>query len=159
MAEELTKEEKFYQYGQSKAVLQLYDDYPEGFMNIGPYKGELIIKHIKQKNPKIMIELGGYLGYSAICLAQKYTALDFIFIDHWKDLYVPDLRVLESLNLIAPGTVLAADNITTPVLRNTRGVPGRWNILYDTETIPVTNPKNGFSDAVEITKCVDYLTG
>lgn len=252
MTEELTKEQKFYQYvrdlpkeklnairGNPKAVLQLYDDYPEFFMNIGSYKGEVIVKEIKKKNPKIMIELGGYLGYSAILFAselkqlnktakyysfeanpdyaniatymfelagilnveiiigkasftlpdfqdhlfgKKYTPLDFIFIDHWKDLYVPDLRVMESLNLIAPGTVIAADNIYHPGApeyvkyvnmspeekyvynkhnKNPEGerYPGRGNILYETETIPVTNPKHDFTDAVEITKCVDFFSG
>lgn len=252
MTEELTKEQKFYQYvrdlpeeklnqirGNPQAVLQLYDNYPEGFMNIGLNKGEVILKEIKKKNPEVMIELGGYLGYSAILFGgqlqelnkaakyysfeanpdyakiathmlelagvlnveiiigkasftlpefrerifeDKYSPLNFIFIDHWKDLYVPDLRVLESLNLIAPGTVIAADNIYHPGApdyvtyvnmspeeknifnqhnKNPEGkqYTGRWNILYKTETIPVTNPKSGFSDAVEITKCVDFLSG
>ncbi|EMG47649.1 SPBC119.03 Probable catechol O-methyltransferase 1 [Candida maltosa Xu316] len=251
---ELSKEEKFYQYilnlpsdklkevkGDPAKVLRLYDEYPDWFMNIGQYKGKVITEKIREKGPKVMIELGGYLGYSAILFGnelnedneakyysfelnpdfakiathliklaglekkveiivgkasytlpefkerlltekKKYVALDFIFIDHWKDLYVPDLRVLESLNLIAPGTYLAADNILKP------GVPqyveyvnfspqekktfnaenpnpegkeflGRWNILYDTKTVEVTDPEKKITDAVELTKCIDYLTG
>jgi len=113
---------------------------------------------------------------------KKYTAVDLVFIDHWKDMYVPDLRVLESLGLVAPGTVICADNIYypgvpdyveyvhgSPQSRNThnstvvnvsnRMYPGRWNILYDSKTCPVTDPAKGIDDAVEITRCVSYLSG
>ena len=94
---------------------------------------------------------------------KHYTGLDFIFIDHWKDLYVPDLRVLESLNLIAPGTLIVADNIITPgapeyvvyvnfspdekklyneTTKNPEGKEfiGRWNILYDTKPLKSQPP-------------------
>lgn len=118
-----------------------------------------------------------------IMLAQKkYTAIDLIFIDHWKDMYVPDLRVLESLGLVAPGTVICADNIYVPgvpeyveyvqgtpqerkdynmnVMNTSNKLyPGRWNILYDSKTHPVHNPDTGSDDAVEVTKCVSYLSG
>ena len=189
-------------------------------MNIGPHKGKQIVTKSK-KAPKTMIELGGYLGYSAVLFANEiaddpdasttvssltqsllklpptlltwqglldkveiivgrasytlpafrqrlfsenkhYTGLDFIFIDHWKDLYVPDLRVLESLNLIAPGTLIVADNIITPgapeyvvyvnfspdeksstmTTKNPEGKEfiGRWNILYDTKPLKSQPP-------------------
>jgi catechol O-methyltransferase len=36
---------------------------------------------------------------------------DLIFIDHWKDLYLPDLRRIEGLGLLRPGSVVIADNI------------------------------------------------
>jgi catechol O-methyltransferase len=36
---------------------------------------------------------------------------DLIFIDHWKDLYLPDLRRIEALGLLRPGSVVVADNI------------------------------------------------
>lgn len=113
---------------------------------------------------------------------KKYTAIDFVFIDHSKDMYVPDLRVLESLGLIAPGTVICADNIYTPgapdyveyvqgspqyrkeydstvVNASNKTYPGRWNILYESRTVPVTNPERGNTDAVEVTKCSVYLSG
>lgn len=113
---------------------------------------------------------------------KEYTAIDLIFIDHKKDLYVPDLRVLESLGLIAPGTVICADNIYRPGapeyveyvqgtpefrknhnfnLRNTSNkiYPGRWNIIYESTTNPVSNPDTGVEDAVEVTRCVAYLSG
>uniref|UniRef100_A0A0L0NY97 catechol O-methyltransferase n=1 Tax=Candidozyma auris TaxID=498019 RepID=A0A0L0NY97_CANAR len=220
-----------------------------GFMTIGLPKGELIRKEMQKASPVIMIELGCYIGYSAILFGNelrkingasskatvnpkyysfeaneeyakiarklidlaglsdlveiilgqagttlpdfeqrtnkengKYTPVDFVFIDHQKDLYVPDLRILESLNLIYPGTVICADNIyqpgapeyvkyvqATPQERQEHNsnnpnpsnpmYPGRWNVIYDLKTVPVTNPKTGFKDAVEITRCVEYLSG
>jgi catechol O-methyltransferase len=38
-------------------------------------------------------------------------AFDLIFIDHWKDRYLPDLKLLETEGLIQKGTVLVADNV------------------------------------------------
>lgn len=112
---------------------------------------------------------------------KKYTSVDLVFIDHWKDMYVPDLRLLESLGLVAPGTVIFADNIYapgapgyvdyvqgSPESRNAYNTsvvnasnplyPGRWNILYDSYTYPFTDTKTGKKDAVEITKCLHYLS-
>lgn len=230
--------------GHPQKVLDLIDEFSytqESLMNIGAFKGQVIINKIKEVNPKIIIELGGYMGYSAIifgkelvhdphakyysfeanaefadiagqfielaglqdkvqiivgpaaeslvkfetALSQKtdgYALVNFVFLDHWKDLYVPDLRVLESLNLIAPGTVIAADNIYYPgapdYVKYVQSSPqerrehnynvdnlsnpkliGRWNILYDSETIPVIDKKRDTTDAVEIIKCVEYLNG
>lgn len=222
----------------------------EPLMTIGKFKGNLILDVIAEKEPTLMIELGCYVGYSAILFGsalskvntkiknsgctlskyfsfeineefaeisrklidlaglsecveiivgpagqtlpdfeqrvgltyKKYTAVDLIFIDHWKDMYVPDLRVLESLGLVGPGTVLCADNIYNPgapeYVEYVQGTPqarkdhnssvpnvsnklypGRWNILYESKTHPVHNPETGMDDAVEITKCVSYLLG
>uniref|UniRef100_A0A8C4S6V5 catechol O-methyltransferase n=1 Tax=Erpetoichthys calabaricus TaxID=27687 RepID=A0A8C4S6V5_ERPCA len=39
---------------------------------------------------------------------------DIIFIDHWKDCYLPDTKLLEECGLIGKGTVLIADNVTFP---------------------------------------------
>ena len=110
---------------------------------------------------------------------KHYTGLDFIFIDHWKDLYVPDLRVLESLNLIAPGTLIVADNIITPgapeyvvyvnfspdekkLYNETTKNPKERSLLvggtflrYKTIEVATANHK----DAIEVTKCVDYFSG
>jgi catechol O-methyltransferase len=139
-------------------------------MNIGPNKGAYISKIIAEHKPSIMIELGGYVGYStilfgdALCTSggKQYISLeinpenaavanmlvelaglrDFVriivgssseslirlikdektisqiellFIDHWKDLYVPDLLLLEELDVLKPGvSVLAADNVIMP---------------------------------------------
>ncbi|KAJ9115643.1 hypothetical protein QFC20_000970 [Naganishia adeliensis] len=39
---------------------------------------------------------------------------DMIFIDHLKPLYTNDLKVMEEEGLIAPGTVIVADNVVKP---------------------------------------------
>ncbi|KAG7664056.1 UFE1 [[Candida] subhashii] len=175
----LPKEQLVKIQGKPKEVLKLIESKAielRLFMNIGPAKGKVVVDQIRKSKPKIMIELGGYVGYSAILFAKelvgdpeakyysfevneyyagianrfiqlaglsnkieiilgkasknliqfkeriqqndKFRAIDFVFIDHWKDMYVPDIRVLETLNLIAPGTIIAADNILYP------GVPG-----------------------------------
>ncbi|EGW29957.1 catechol o methyltransferase [Spathaspora passalidarum NRRL Y-27907] len=252
MTVDKSKEEKLADYilthpqvesvrGNPREILRLIEEYAPTIklgMIIGPHRGQVIIDEIKKVNPKVMIELGCYVGYSAILFAselpedakyysfevnekfaaiatklirlaglthkieifvgkasdklpefrdgmsgpdERFTPVDFIFIDHWKDMYVPDLRILETLNLIAPGTVIAADNIIYPgapdYAKYVKGSPkyrkehnmsnknkngtkylGRWNILYESETIEVVSP-NGDKDGVEISKCVDYLSG
>lgn len=40
--------------------------------------------------------------------------LDMVFLDHWKDRYLPDLKLLEECGLLRKGTVLLADNVIYP---------------------------------------------
>ncbi|XP_030049802.1 catechol O-methyltransferase A [Microcaecilia unicolor] len=40
--------------------------------------------------------------------------LDLVFIDHWKECYLPDTRCLEESGLLHKGTVLLADNVVCP---------------------------------------------
>lgn len=44
----------------------------------------------------------------------RITTFDFIFLDHWKDRYVPDTKLLEECGLLRKGTVLLADNVICP---------------------------------------------
>ncbi|ODV68851.1 catechol o methyltransferase [Hyphopichia burtonii NRRL Y-1933] len=228
--------------GNPIKVLEKIDEFSltQSFlMNIGKVKGKMITDIIEKEKPKILVEIGGYIGYSAILFANSikedsnatfytfeysekfadiarklidlaglshkiriivgkahhnlvsfeseltrktgdYVSVDFVFIDHWWVQYVPDFRVLESLNLIRPGTVIVADNIWNPppgapdYLRYVKGSPqdrkihneaveningkhftGRWNIIYDSKTVEV----KPISDAIEVTKCLQYLTG
>ncbi|KAI1892991.1 hypothetical protein AGOR_G00139200 [Albula goreensis] len=39
---------------------------------------------------------------------------DFVFLDHWKDRYLPDTKLLEECGLLRKGTVLLADNVICP---------------------------------------------
>jgi len=45
---------------------------------------------------------------------QKLASFDMIFIDHDKRYYLRDFKLLESLGLIAPNTVIVADNMIYP---------------------------------------------
>ncbi|XP_058137834.1 catechol O-methyltransferase isoform X3 [Dasypus novemcinctus] len=49
-------------------------------------------------------------------LKKKYDVdtLDMVFIDHWKDQYLPDTLLLEECGLLRKGTVLLADNVICP---------------------------------------------
>uniref|UniRef100_H9GZS8 Catechol O-methyltransferase n=1 Tax=Equus caballus TaxID=9796 RepID=H9GZS8_HORSE len=49
-------------------------------------------------------------------LKKKYDVdtLDVVFLDHWKDRYLPDTLLLEECGLLRKGTVLLADNVIVP---------------------------------------------
>ncbi|KAL2820549.1 S-adenosyl-L-methionine-dependent methyltransferase [Aspergillus cavernicola] len=49
-------------------VLNLIDEFSETYhlMTVGPEKGEIVLDLITERKPQIMIELGCYVGYSAI---------------------------------------------------------------------------------------------
>ncbi|CRG86746.1 catechol O-methyltransferase [Talaromyces islandicus] len=159
-----------------KAVLAAIDDFvkvtDKGLMTIGPNKGAFISQLIHDRKPSTMIELGGFVGYSAILFGdalraaggKRYLSLEInpvnaaianqlvelaglrdivtvlvapshksiarlvrenelnedsgielLFIDHWKDRYVYDLWLIESLGLLKPGvSVIVADNCIVP---------------------------------------------
>ncbi|KAG0645498.1 Catechol O-methyltransferase A [Hyphodiscus hymeniophilus] len=55
------------------ALLAAVDDFSlnEDFLiSVGPHKAEVISKIVKEHKPRVAVELGGYLGYSAILFAQ-----------------------------------------------------------------------------------------
>ncbi|XP_016048360.1 catechol O-methyltransferase isoform X2 [Erinaceus europaeus] len=49
-------------------------------------------------------------------LKKKYEVdtLDMVFLDHWKDRYLPDTLLLEECGLLRKGTMLVADNVIFP---------------------------------------------
>lgn len=158
--------------GQPDKILDAIDTYStthKHLMNIGPSKGQLICNLIAECKPSTVVELGGYVGYSAIKFGDavrraggtRYLSLeinpvfaavanmlidlaglrdivrvlvapshislarlvrdnvldhiDLLFLDHWKDRYLPDLWLVEQLGLLKPGlSVLAADNVLRP---------------------------------------------
>ena len=143
------------------SVLSIIDNYAYKktfLMNIGDEKGLLLENAIKESKANNILELGVYLGYSAIRILKNldnYSRLtsiesnnkfaeiakeiisiaglsdkhkliigksnelipdlneqyDFIFIDHWKDLYLEDLKSLEENNLIKHNAWIFADNV------------------------------------------------
>lgn len=143
----------------------------ERLMTIGPAKAEFIIGKLAQSppGPKIFLEFGSYVGYSATVLAGalrdlnngypvKYLSFevnpvnaaittsfvelaglqdvvhvfvgsaseslkllakeqklipgtaDFILLDHFKNFYLPDLKLVEELGILKKGSVIFADN-------------------------------------------------
>ncbi|KAI1269456.1 catechol O-methyltransferase [Xylariaceae sp. FL1019] len=216
--------------GNPQAVLDTIDEFgrtQKYLMNIGAYKSKTVVDLIKSKRPKVMVELGGYVGYSAIAFgaAQReaggetyysleksaefghvieklvdlaglsevvkvkvgsssdslkqlhadgaLTFIDLLFLDHYKPLYTPDLKLCEELGLIGVGTVLAADNVIKPgnppyleyvrssveekKRRLTDGPKsdpkGNPNLEYESQLVKGWEP-SGVPDAIEISRCI-----
>ncbi|PYI14902.1 hypothetical protein BO99DRAFT_484870 [Aspergillus violaceofuscus CBS 115571] len=157
--------------GSPEKVLQAIDEYgrtKKYLMNVGEDKGRIVCDLIAEVKPEVMVELGGYVGYSCVLFGdavrkaggQRYYSLemnpefaavimslvdlaglsdvvkvvvgssdasiarlhaqgllkhiDLMFLDHYKPAYTTDLKLCEELQLITPGSVLAADNVIKP---------------------------------------------
>ncbi|KAK6579467.1 hypothetical protein PZA11_008062 [Diplocarpon coronariae] len=157
--------------GSPTEVLRAIDEFARTqkyLMNVGEHKGRIVTDLIQRTRPTVMVELGGYCGYSTILFAaavraaggQRYFCLerspqfarnieelvafagladvvrvvvgassaslralhrdgqlariDLMFLDHYKPAYTSDLKLCESLGLVAAGTTLAADNVVAP---------------------------------------------
>ncbi|XP_034023189.1 catechol O-methyltransferase B [Thalassophryne amazonica] len=44
----------------------------------------------------------------------RIKTLDLVFLDHWKNCYLPDTKLLEECSLLRKGSVLLADNVICP---------------------------------------------
>ncbi|KAE8356149.1 S-adenosyl-L-methionine-dependent methyltransferase [Aspergillus coremiiformis] len=72
--------------GNPRKVLDLIDEYAKShrLIHVGPEKGKIVTDLIAERKPQTMIELGGYIGYSAILFAdalrraggKKYYSLE-----------------------------------------------------------------------------------
>ena len=157
--------------GDPLGVISLIDRYAcekNYLMNVGPDKGRIVCDLIAEIKPLVMVELGGYVGYSAVLFGnavrkaggKRYFSLernpefaavilalvdlaglsdivkvcvgpsdrsiarlhaegvlkhiDLMFLDHYKPAYTTDLKLVEHLKLVTPGSVLAADNVIKP---------------------------------------------
>ncbi|KAJ5894790.1 hypothetical protein N7495_006481 [Penicillium taxi] len=46
---------------------------------------------------------------------KEFSEVDFVFVDHWQDAYLPDMWLLEELSVLVPGkSVVVADNVIFP---------------------------------------------
>ncbi|RAK95024.1 O-methyltransferase [Aspergillus ibericus CBS 121593] len=74
-------------HGDPEKILAAIDEFGrerDFLMNVGQSKGAIVVKMIKDRNPRIMVELGGYVGYSAILFGdalkraggEKYISLE-----------------------------------------------------------------------------------
>ena len=77
-------------------------------------------------------------------------SFDFIFIDHYKDVYLRDFKLLEEHNLIQSGTMIVADNVITPgapdYLQYIRGNANYTSKQYDGKI----EYRDDVPDAVEV---------
>ena len=164
--------------GDLDAAIAAVDEfaYERSFMiNVGDEKGEILDAAIRRAQPRRLLELGTYCGYSALRTVRAMPAdahlhsiefvpanaeiarrilehagvgdrvtvvvgtlgdgggtiaaleaehgfapgsVDFVFIDHDKEAYLPDLERILARGWLHPGTVVVADNIKFP------GAPG-----------------------------------
>jgi catechol O-methyltransferase len=140
-------------------------------INVGDEKGEILDAAIRKAAPSLLLELGTYVGYSALRTARVMPsgarlvsvefsaanadiarrvlehagvsdrvtvvhgtlgdggatvaalesdhgfgagALGFVFLDHDKDAYLPDLQTILERGWLHPGSVAVADNVRFP---------------------------------------------
>jgi catechol O-methyltransferase len=160
--------------GDLDDVIRVIDDfaYNQSFLiNVGDEKGQILDSAIERVEPRLLLELGTYCGYSALRTARVMPegarlvsiefspdnaeiarrilnhagigdqvtvvvgtlgdggktvaalesehgfgadALDLVFLDHDKDAYLPDLRLMLERGWLHPGSVLVADNVKRP---------------------------------------------
>tara|TARA_Y100001934_G_C12324445_1_gene761812 strand:+ start:1241 stop:1975 length:735 start_codon:yes stop_codon:yes gene_type:complete len=50
-------------------------------------------------------------GKSSDVIGELEGTFDLVFLDHWKDLYLDDLKLIESRGLLRDGSVVVADNV------------------------------------------------
>ena len=91
-------------------------------------------------------------GDSAAVIPTLGTPFDLVFIDHWKDLYLRDLKALEANGLLRKGSVVVADNVgplfdAHEYLDYVRG-SGRYVTRYEKSTLEYSEVEDGVEISV-----------
>lgn len=160
--------------GDLDSVIEAIDEfaYKHSFLiNVGDEKGELMDAAVRRARPKLALELGAYVGYSALRTARmlpkggrlisvefnaanaeitrqmiahagagdrvrvvtgyigdggktveklekehdvKPGSVDFMFLDHAKEAYLPDLKTVLAKGWLRKGAIVVGDNIKFP---------------------------------------------
>jgi len=158
--------------GDLDDVIRTIDEYAyhkKFLINVGDDKGKILDAALERSQARRAVELGAYVGYSALRTARKLGAgghlysvefnpanadiarrliahagvtdrvtvltgsigdggatltrlqeavgagkLDFVFIDHAKELYLSDLQKIMTAGLLHKGSVVVADNVGFP---------------------------------------------
>ena len=158
-----------------KGVTDAIDKFCYGskwMMNVGDVKGKILDESLRTHRPKLVLELGTYVGYSSLRMIQqlpetskivsiefspiaaeiaramiehagmssritvvngylgdegektanklesdlgfKPGCLDFVFLDHAKEAYLPDIKLIIRRKWLSEGAVAFADNVLFP---------------------------------------------
>ena len=89
-------------------------------------------------------------GPSSKMIAQLDGTFDLVFLDHWKDLYMGDLQLIEAKGLIKPGSIVVADNVGKIFGPEAYLDYVRNCGHYESENRPATIEYTALPDAVEI---------
>ncbi len=89
-------------------------------------------------------------GPSTRMIAQLEGTFDMVFLDHWKDLYTRDLKLIEERKLIAPGSIVVADNVGEIFGPDVYLDYVRNCGHYQSENRPATIEYTSVPDAVEV---------
>nr|XP_010597133.1 LOW QUALITY PROTEIN: catechol O-methyltransferase [Loxodonta africana] len=109
------------QPGDPQSVADTIDTYcsqKEWAMNVGDKKDASITQQMLDfagLQDKVTVLVGA--SQDVIPQLKKkhdVDTLDMVFLDHWKDRYLPDTLLLEECGLLQKGTVLLADNVICP---------------------------------------------
>jgi catechol O-methyltransferase len=125
---------------QTVQDLQCSDDHPINCVEIGSYCGYSAVRiaalflhplsrlYCIEREPKCvewtrkLLTLAGLMDRVVLITGQcedgiqylqnkQITTVDFLFLDHDKMMYLPDLLTFESSGLLSPGCVVCADNV------------------------------------------------
>ncbi|KAI1335847.1 S-adenosyl-L-methionine-dependent methyltransferase [Xylariaceae sp. FL0016] len=87
----------------------------------------------------------------------KESGVDMVFFDHWKEFYLPDLKLCEELSLFRNGSLAIADNIDFPgapdylAYVQKGGDGGNGSVRYETKSLEAGNAQDR---VIEISKVV-----
>jgi len=113
--------------------------YEQSFLiNVGDEKGALLDRAVEATAPKLLLELGTYVGYSALRTARAMP--DGARLD--KNAYLPDLETIFERGWLHPGSRIVGDNIKFPGAPEFRAYlnerdGGEWRVT-EHETTPST---------------------
>ena len=92
------------------------------------------------------------VGKSSEIIPRLKEQYDFVFIDHWKDLYLKDLKLLEEFGLIKKGAWVFADNVVLFNLEDYLDYV-RTSPNYESKFIPTLREySKSHPDGVEISR-------
>ncbi|KAI9296924.1 catechol O-methyltransferase [Neoconidiobolus thromboides FSU 785] len=104
--------------GNPESVLKAFEDYfyeHEPIMIVGDKKGTILKQNIEQRKPKVLVELGGYIGYSSIYmgnLIKNDPSAHFYSVEYDSILVSVMERVIKFAGLENKITVLNGDLAT-----------------------------------------------